>query len=136
MVRSETNIKSAALRRKRRKRRQRITWLVGVIVVVIVMLGFACRMLRSNQGLQELQGVWVYDEYTKYEFDGNGNGCMCLENWHYEYTYSVSGDRLSLDFEDEAVHDCAYLYLIEEDTLNLEGKEGTTGGKYVLKLQK
>ena len=57
---------------------------------------------------------------------------MRLEDMHYEYTYEINKDALSIDFDDEAVHDCVYKFTVESDTLTIVGGEGTTGGTYIL----
>lgn len=86
--------------------------------------------------LQYFQGIWKYDEYTKYEFDGNGNGngCMYLEDLHYEYTYTVSNNELRLDFVDDSVRDRTYTFSIDRNTLTITGGEGTVGGTYKLHM--
>lgn len=79
-----------------------------------------------------LNGTFVYDEYTEYEFDGKGSGCMYLENSSYPFGYAISGEKLKLDFEDTAVHDCEYIFTISQNELTIVGGEGTTGGTYTL----
>lgn len=103
--------------------------MVAAVVTVIFIIIFAL-MTKSN--LEIVKGTWVYDQYTKYEFDGNGNGYMCLENLHYKYTYGISDDELTLDFENDAVHDCIYTFEINDNTLTIIGGEGTVGGTYEL----
>lgn len=76
--------------------------------------------------------VMLYDQYTKYEFNGFGEGCMCLEDTHYEYSYTVDKNTVSIDFKNEAVHDCEYTFEVTDNTLTLVGGERTTGGTYKL----
>ena len=107
-----------------------IILLVTVITVNIFSLS-GCGDKDSSAAV--LNGTYVYDELTQYEFDGKGNGCMRLENeYHYEYKYSVSGDTLMLDFEADEVHDATYTFNLDNDKLTLTGGEGTTGGTYIL----
>lgn len=99
------------------------------VVIVVVFIIFA---LLPKSDLGVVKGTWVYDQYTRYEFDGNGNGCMCLEDLHYKYTYIISDDELTLDFENDTVHDCTYTFKINDNTLIIIGGEGTVGGTYEL----
>lgn len=126
----------AALRRKKIQRQRRIFFGV-IITLILALIIVVCVIIFKprDTGLDLLTGVWKYDEYTQYEFDGSGNGCMCLDTVHYEYTYSVSGDKVKLDFKDDAVHDCTYSFTIKEDNLTLVGEDGTVGGTYNLTKQ-
>lgn len=90
----------------------------------------ACEPVHGSADVME--GIWVYDKYTQYEFDGKRNGCMYLEELHYDYSYKLKGNQLSMDFADEAVHDCSYEFNIQDDVLTLIGGEGTVGGTYKL----
>lgn len=123
--------RNTILRRKRwRRQRKRRIMLVVVFALVLTMTILSCTASGKEQKV--IEGIWVYDEYTKYEFDGKRNGCMYLDYLEYEYKYRVSGNKLSLDFKDERVHDCVYQFVIEKDVLKIIGKEGTTGGTYSL----
>lgn len=124
----------AAMRRKRIQRRRRIlfTSILILVITLIIILCFVIFKPKSNNNLSALNGVWKYDEYTQYEFNENGEGCMCLDEVHYKYTYSISGDKLTLDFADDAVHDCEYKFSVEGSQLTIIGGEGTTGGTYKL----
>ena len=106
-----------------------ISLISAVIVIVFVIIGLK---IYNASALKQVEGTWVYDEYTQYEFDGKGNGCMCLEEYHYEY--SIKNDQLLLDFKDSSVHDCAYTFSVKDNTLTFVGGEGTTGGTYKLSL--
>lgn len=105
---------------------------IALITIVLIIL-FKPSSSKSDPATTDvLSGAWVYDQYTKYEFDGYGKGCMCLENTHYEYSYKINGDKLSMNFENEAVHDCIYTFKVENNTLTIIGGEGTIGGTYKL----
>ncbi len=114
----------------RKKRRIRRLIIITVITAILLLGLITFLLFRSQNGV--MKGTWVYDQYTKYEFDGKENGCMCLEELHYEFTYSVKGDTLKMDFEDPSVHDCEYTFTIDSDRLTLVGGEGTNGGTYQL----
>lgn len=123
---------------RRRRQRQRMMTVAGLAIVIalitiVLIILFKPSSSKSDPATTDvLSGAWVYDQYTKYEFDGYGKGCMCLENTHYEYSYKINGDKLSMNFENEAVHDCIYTFKVENNTLTIIGGEGTTGGTYKL----
>ena len=106
---------------------------VGIIFLVLY---FCITGLMSKSQFDKLQGTWIYDEHTKYEFDGMGNGCMYYNTLEYEYKYSILQNIVSLDFEDNVVHDCEYEFSVDNGKLKLIGREGTAGGEYLLYLDK
>ena len=101
--------------------------IVAVITVIVITL--------ANKPDTKIIGVWQYDEYTKYDFNEDGTGCLCADDVHYEYTYKLSGDKVIIDFEEDVVRDCDYTYSVEDDTLTLNGGDGTDGGTYKLEKQ-
>lgn len=123
---------------KKRKQRQRITVSISALVVVllIIIIAVICKSCSGNKdNLAILQGVWHYDQYTEYEFDGKGNGCMCIEETnHYEFTYTIDGDTLKIDFALDFVTDCEYGFTLENNKLTLVGGKGTAniGQEYIL----
>ena len=112
--------------------------IVGLVVVIAVIAVISIILFKPSDTKNDptkadaLSGAWMYDQYTKYEFDGYGKGCMCLSDTHYEYSYKINGNTLSMDFENEAVHDCSYTFSVKDNTLTIVGGEGTTGGTYTL----
>ncbi len=80
-----------------------------------------------------LKGTFYYSDSVKYEFTGKGKGAMYDGDTKYEYTYTINDNKMTIDFENEAVHDAKYTFNLEDDTLTLIGGEGTTGGEYILK---
>lgn len=86
-----------------------------LLTIVIVVICKSCSDSKNN--LAVLQGVWHYDQYTEYEFDGKGNGCMCIEETnHYEFTYTIDGNTLKIDFALDYVTDCEYEFEIQNNT--------------------
>ena len=79
-----------------------------------------------------LEGVWVYDESTKYEFDKDGRGAMFIGKTEYSYSFKIKGSKLRIDFDNDAVHDATYDFSVKGDKLTLVGGEGTIGGEYEL----
>ena len=123
--------------KKRKARRRKIAVIsalaLAVLVLIIVLICRGCA--GGNYNNADLSGVWHYNQYTKYEFDGEGNGRMFYdEGKAFEYTYTVKDSIVYLDFELEYVTDCQYTYTVEGDKLTLIGGEGTAeiGKEYVL----
>lgn len=107
--------------------------IIGIVAILALGISLIFHFHKGNtKELLQFQGEWVYDEYTKYEFDGAGNGCMRLEDLHYPYTYTVDDNELKIDFEDDSVRDCSYTFQINDGTMIITGGEGTIGGTYKL----
>lgn len=103
-------------------------FIVAIIIFLIYMNGSV-----SSKDLSVLDGIYVYDESIKYEFDGSGKGTMNIdEQYKFEYTYKIKKEQLILNFIDDAVHDATYTYSLKGDILTLVGGEGTAGGEYTL----
>lgn len=106
------------------------------MILLIIIVAVICKSCLGNKNnLAILQGVWHYDQYTEYEFDGEGNGCMCIEETnHYEFTYTIDGNTLKIDFALDYVTDCEYDFKLENNTLTLIGGNGTAnpGQEYIL----
>lgn len=140
--RNRTPQKSGYSRKRQaaRKHRQQQRIIVGgsvlVLILLIIMIAVICKSCSgSKDNLAVLQGIWHYDQYTEYEFDGKGNGCMCIEEInHYEFTYIIDGDTLNIDFALDYVTDCEYDFKLENNTLTLIGGNGTAnpGQEYTL----
>lgn len=113
---------------------------MSACVLALVLLAAAvvmvCKSRFGSEGdLTALKGVWRYDPYTEYTFDGKGGGYMCIgEPNHYAFTYTADGDTLKIDFAFDYVTDCEYNFELENDQLTLIGGKGTAnpGQKYTL----
>ena len=119
--------------KKRKARRRKIAVVsvlaLAVLVLIIVLICRGC----AGGNYDNLSGVWHYDQYTEYEFDGEGKGCMCLDGTnHFEFTYKAEDGTLYLDFALDYVTDCQYTYTVDGDKLTLIGGKGTVGGTYTL----
>lgn len=90
---------------------------------------------QTSESEDNLIGTFYYDDSIRYEFKKNGKGAMYDGNSKYEYTYTNDGQKIKMDFKNEAVHDATYTFKLENDTLTLQGEEGTTGGEYILKKE-
>ena len=125
---------------KKRKARQHKIAVVSALalVVLVLVIVLICRGCASGSNDNaDLSGVWHYDQYTEYEFDGKGKGCMCLDDSnHYEFTYKAEDGTLYLDFALDYVTDCQYTYTVNGDKLTLIGGEGTAEIGKVYELTK
>ena len=129
---------SSKMRKARRRKIAIVSALaLAVLVLIIVLICRGCA--DGNYNNADLSGVWHYDQYTEYEFDGEGKGCMCLDGRnHFEFTYKAEDGTLYLDFALDYVNDCRYTYTVDGDKLTLIGGEGTAeiGKVYELTLVK
>lgn len=107
--------------------------IIGIIVLVNIFNNGNKSVVESNK---TLNGIYVYNESVKYEFDGKSKGNMYDGDSKYEYTYVIDDKKLSIDFKDEMMYDATYEFTLENDTLVLIGREGTTGGEYTLNKEK
>lgn len=105
--------------------------LILVMIIILIAANYH-KNEKNTKSKQSLEGIWVYDESTKYEFDFDGKGGMYIGKKKYNYTFTIDGDELKMDFEDPSVHDAVYTFYVNGDKLKLVGGEGTVGGEYEL----
>lgn len=107
--------------------------IVSIFIATIILAALVLIALpKFHSASYDIRGIWIYDQYTYYEFDGQGNGCLQLETERYEYTYKILGTKLYIDFANVEIRDCTYDFSIQNDELLITGKEGTIGGQYKL----
>ena len=125
-------------KRKKQCRIRKWTVLCCIIAVLVLLVLLICKgCAGENDTNTALVGVWHYDQYTEYEFDGEGNGCMCLDgNNHFEFTYKAEDGVLYLDFALDYVTDCQYTYTVDGNKLTLIGGEGTAEVGKIYELMK
>ena len=89
---------------------------------------------QEVQGLEipELEGLWIHDSTTSYEFASDHTGILHVSEDAYHFEFTVNENSIQIDFADERVLDCEYGVSFENGYLYLEGREGTTGGIYEL----
>ncbi len=129
----------SAKKRKARRRKIAVASVFALVVSVLIIVLICKGCADKNHDNADLSGVWHYDQYTEYEFDGEGKGCMCLDGSnHFEFTYKAEDGTLYLDFALDYVTDCQYTYTVDGDKLTLIGGEGTAevGKVYELTLVK
>lgn len=129
----------SAKKRKARQRKIAVVSALALVVFVLIIVLICKSCTGGNYDNAELYGIWRYDQYTEYEFDGAGKGCMCLDgNNHFEFTYKAEDGTLQLDFALDYVNDCQYTYSVEGEKLTLVGGKGTAevGKVYELMLVK
>lgn len=125
--------------RQKRMRKRKIQFCLVVVALLVTMLVFVIVVI-NNKVLKNkkyvLEGTYVYEDNTEYEFDGKQNGCLCVvvdgEEYQFDYTYKTEDNRLYIDFENEEVTDITYEYSLDGNKLTLSGKEGSAGGSYEL----
>lgn len=112
--------------RSGRKKKSRIALIVTVcLLLAATVTGVLLFALRKDP----LQGRWLYGT-TVYSFDGRGEGVMQLPEEEYPFTYALSGDSLTIDFEDPRLSDASYGFAVREDRLILSGRESLSGTTY------
>lgn len=80
----------------------------------------------------EIFGSWAYEDGTIYEFNNDMTGGLYAGDYKYTYTFSLNGNYISIDYDNEEVHDAKYTFEIVDGRLKLIGGEGTAGGSYLL----
>ena len=129
----------SAKKRKARQRKIAVVSALALAVLVLIIMLICKTCVGGNYNNADLSGVWHYDQYTEYEFDGEGEGCMCLDGSnHFEFTYKAEDGTLYLYFALDYVTDCQYTYTVDGDNLTLVGGKGTAevGKVYELTLVK
>jgi hypothetical protein len=128
---------SRTTKRKTRQRKIAVVSVVALAVLILIIVLICKGCAGANNDNSDLSGVWHYDQYTEYEFDGEGKGCMCLDGSnHFEFTYKAEDGTLYLDFALDYVTDCQYAYTVDGDKLTLIGGEGTAEVGKVYELTK
>lgn len=120
------------IKAEKRRKKSRII-LVALLVVFIVFT--VAVIFTLNKKSSPLIGTWVYDSYTQYVFKKDGSGCLKVDDVTYDYSYKITANKLTLDFSEDVVRDCEYIFSIDENGLTLVGGENTDGGTYTLKKQ-
>ena len=119
--------------KKKNRKTLKIKLLIILIFIAIISILAVIAINNSIKSKNPLNGTFIYNDKVKYEFNGKTKGAMYDRDTKYLYTYKVEGDKLIINFKDDAVYDATYTFKLEEDTLTLIGGEGTVGGEYILK---
>lgn len=127
--------------RRQAAKAAKVKKITAAVITVSVLFAITAAIIifkvcQKNGDPSVLKGVWYYDQYTEYEFDGEGKGCMCIDgSEHFEFDYKISGDTVKVDFLLNYVTDCEYKFTVKNDDLTLIGGEGTAepGREYSLK---
>ena len=119
---------------KRRKQEKYIAIIFGILLFVGIAVSIiALKGSGNNEELtKEMQGLWIYDSITSYQFDAENKGVLRVEDQEYHFTYKVRRDKVRINFNDDIVKDCVYGVSFENGYLYLEGGKGTMGGVYEL----
>lgn len=115
-----------------KKKTRTLRTCIAVAVLLCAILVVVCAVLYVPN--RNIRGIWVYNETVKYEFGKNQKGCMFLESdLKYEFKYVAIGKKIKIDFTNESIRDCEYVFSVTNNMLTLNGGKGTVGGKYELK---
>lgn len=112
------------------RRRLNPRFLITLAVLLALLIGITVGVRCCTK--PTIRGRWDLDGTTIYKFDRNGTGALVLMYAEYEFTYTIEGDRLYIDFEDEAALDAAYTFKVEDRMLFLTGGPGDARNDYVL----
>ena len=123
------------IRRQRNERRKQekilVTLIITVMVVLFVLIGVLF-LTKDQVKISKIEGLWIFDSSTSYEFAPDNTGIMHIGQQNYPFTYRLSRQLLKIDFDSESIYDCVYEISIDGDMMTIEGKKGTTGGVYEL----
>lgn len=123
------------IRSKRNRRRKQekilVTSITAAAVVLLVSIGVLF-FVKDKVKMSEIDGLWIFDSSTSYEFSSDNTGIMHIGQQNYPFSYRLSRQLLKIDFDSEAIYDCVYEISIDRDMMTIEGKKGTTGGVYEL----
>lgn len=106
-----------------KNKRKNIKKVILVFIVIVTIAGF---MIITNK-TDEFKGIWFVDSITSFEFDGKGNGILKVPTDEYKFTYKIDKNQIYMNYESEEATDASYEYSFQEDKLNLEGIDETTG---------
>lgn len=120
------------IQRKKRARRQRQIAILCLTIVAVIIFIAMILFIKKSLGSDKLQGTWVLDESTSYQFDGDENGAMLISDSKYRFTYEIKKDKLFIDYENDILVDGEYTFKVKKDVLTLIGGEGTSGNTYEL----
>ncbi len=127
--------KRIQIRSKRNRRRKQekilVTLIIVVAVVLFVLIGVSI-LGKDKIKADEIEGLWIFDSSTSYEFASDNTGIMHIGQQNYPFSYRLSRQLLKIDFDSESIYDCVYEISIDGDMMTIEGKKGTTGGVYEL----
>lgn len=128
----DSRIKIRRQRNQRRKQEKILVTLIFVVAVVLFVLIGVSFLAKDKVKASEMEGLWIFDSSTSYEFAADYTGIMHIGQQNYPFSYRLSRKLLKIDFDSESIYDCVYEISIDEDIMTLEGKKGTTGGLYEL----
>lgn len=118
--------------RYRKRHNYRKSIICSVFITIIVALVSLFLIFHFSKSRNKLVGTWVYDKYTQYEFDESCHGKLLADNISYEYAYKIEGEKVIIDFTEDVIRDCDYIFSVDGTELTLKGETGTDGGTYRL----
>ena len=93
-------------------------WIITIIVTVILIIGCVIVFTILNK-TDKLNGLWEYDNNTRYEFDGKGKGKIIVPMENIEFSYTIKDTILSVDYKNKNSIDTNYEFKVSKDNLEL-----------------
>lgn len=106
-----------------RSKKRNIKKIILIFIVIAIITGFIIIINRTDR----FNGNWSVDGITSFEFDGKGNGILKVPTDEYKFTYILDKDQIYIYYESEEATDATYKYSFQDDKLNLEDIDKTTG---------
>lgn len=119
----ESRRRRARMRQKQRIRRRRRKRIKRCMIGLLFLVMLAIVIWRGSALLLEkdpLEGLWVCDEVTSYQFDGKGNGKLILPGKTHSFEYALEKETVTLRFEEE-IPEVLYQWKMGNETLIFTG---------------
>lgn len=95
---------------------------IFIITIITILVFIGVFVFARNNRLDELNGLWEYDNNTKYEFNGKGNGKIIVPMENIEFTYTIKDNVVLVDFKSEKSTDTEYDFKVSKDSLELKDR--------------
>lgn len=133
-------LRRAEIKKQKRRRTLFLTACGLAAVLLIAGIVLLCRGCGRSEGThnESIYGSFAMsDRSCVYTFREDGSGELRLSGAPYKFRFTLSGRKLSIDFEAEALTDCEYEVAYTDTGLELTAGMGTAtrGEKYILNRQ-
>ena len=103
-----------------KKNKKLISTIFIILLVIVVFTLIIVTKLHKS-----IVGTWISDGGTIYEFQKSNRGFMRTSIAEYKFTYKITGNIVSIDFEDSDLIDTDYEYQIENNKCIMKSNRGT-----------
>ena len=133
-------LRRAAIKKQQRRRTLFLTACGLAAVLLIAGIVLLCRGCGRSEGThnESIYGSFAMsDRSCVFTFREDGSGELRLSGAPYKFRFTLSGRTLSIDFDAEALTDCAYEVAYTDTGLELTAGMGTAtqGVMYILNRQ-